>query len=245
MVEDVSQQNLRFTLETINLVQEKKLGMVLKTRLDRPVRSLVDHGSGSIRPIGLESDRTEIRSFERRSDWRTGQTERFPPDLVAHFPFPFLVWLVPPLSPGVSSHRQHPSALGTLPHLPLPHAEKPPYPIPNATNPVVPLAVPLDIGNPTPLPSPHLPAPCSGNLPTSPPKRCKSPSPALYLQSPVTPRPQRHIRKLSSTAKSLPRCWNLPKSLVFHFCFLNFNFDILYLISEFFINYNCSDMFDI
>lgn len=38
MVEDVSQQNLRFTLETINLVQEKKLGMVLKTRLDRPDR---------------------------------------------------------------------------------------------------------------------------------------------------------------------------------------------------------------
>lgn len=69
MAEDVSQQNLRFTSETINLVQEKKLGMVLKTSLDRSVRSLVDHGSGSIRPIGLESDRIEIRSFERRSDW--------------------------------------------------------------------------------------------------------------------------------------------------------------------------------
>ena len=183
MVEDVSQQNLRFTSETINLVQEKKLGMVLKTRLDRPVRSLVDHGSGSIRPIGLESDRTEIRSFERRSDWRTGQTGRFPPDLVAHFPFPFIVWLVPPLSPGVSSHRQHPSALGTLPHLPLPHAEKPPYPIPNATNPVVPLAVPLDIGNPTP--SPPLPSP---PLPPSPRTALWKPSNLApkTLQIPVT-----------------------------------------------------------
>ena len=211
MAKDVSQQNLRFTSETINLVQEKKLGMILKTRLDRPVRSLVDHGSRSIRPIGLESDRTEIRSFERRSDWPTGQTEWFPPDLVAHFPFPFLVWLVPPLSPGVSSHRQHPSALGNLPHLPLPHAEKPPHPIPNATNPVVPLAVPLDIRNPTPLPiSPHRtletfqPRPQNAANPHHLPSACKAPSPPApraTLES--SPRRQRAFPDVGTFQKAL------------------------------------------
>ena len=49
--------------------------MVLKTGPDRSVQLSVDHGSGSVWPIGSESDRTRIGLFELIV-WPANQTNR-------------------------------------------------------------------------------------------------------------------------------------------------------------------------
>ena len=73
--------------------------MVLKIEPDWSVRSS---------QLDWEAIELELNCLNRQFDWRTRRTSRFPPDPTIHFPSPFPMQLVPLLSPGASSHQQHP-----------------------------------------------------------------------------------------------------------------------------------------
>ena len=190
--------------------------MVLKIRPDRSVQLSAGHGSSPVWPIRPESDRTRIGLFELIV-WPTNRMNR----LVRigrsnsfSFSFPraasisIVAWsvvllaTVPPLLPGASSCRQHPLTLETLPRVEKPsHMAPKMLQIPSSRR-----QHPFGTRNPAFfLPRagkpPHPLASLIGNLPTLPPKRCKSPSPTPRLQSLVTFHPRWRTGKLSPTPK--------------------------------------------
>ena len=172
--------------------------MVLRTGPNRPVTVPVRSGQLHREAIG-----PELNHLNQRFDQRTGRTGRFPPDPTVHFPSPFLMRLVPPLSLGASSGRQwylrcrlehHPAGstpgAGNPAPPPLPHAEKPSQPR----------------QHPAQIPSPHP----RGGLENSPISSRQQR--ALPPEVPPTPRKLPSLSLLCTIGK-----------VAFHFGFLKFN----------------------
>ena len=215
--------------------------MVLKTGLDRPVMVPVWFGQLDRKAIKLESDH-----LNRQSDRRTGRFHSVP---AAHFPSPFPVRLIPPLSScwkrylhcrlagsGTStiawSVVSHPPALGTpLPPFPCRTMKSPPTPPPKrcksrrssgSTSPA--------LGTlPTPLPF------CTIKRPPIPLRRALETS-QPHPQNIANPRHQPPACKVPSLPipggalessptrrqKALPRRWKPPKEPCLPFLFLKF-----------------------
>ena len=129
--------------------------------------------------------------------------------------------LVPPFSLGVSSYWQQ-YLHCRLEHRPTDRTPRHWEPCPK-TSPPLPPATRWKA----------LLSPCvtSWKLPNLTPKHYKSPSPPPACKAPLPLTLNGALKSSPSGKEPSYDAGNLPKSLAFHFCFLKFNFDVLYLIS--------------